>query len=290
MVVQDVGEQLENTLDFLGCEPKWRSRYWLIKCPGHEDRTPSAQCYPDGWVQCHAQCGRFHINKLLNDRGMKKIQGLDGNSAPQSYESIKKEEIKRGDFTQLWTDLEPLTDDVKGVPAKELNKLGWRWYPGGNGYKEGVFIPYFNTDRSKVPFFQIRHLSGDRRFTFAKDITPIAYGMECLPNMKKFLCFTEGSRDSVILRMAGVNAIALPSASSGNILKGMAEYAKEHGLDLVAITDNDEAGKGLLKPLENASVPFIEARTNIGKDVGDLYAEKGLDGVIRRYKMFREEV
>lgn len=151
----------------------------------------------------------------------------------------------------------------------------------------GAFIPYFDTSGKKVPFFQIRHQEGSqRRFTFVKDITPICYGFECLPKMKKFLCFTEGSRDSVILRMCGIPAIALPSASSDKLVNGLVNYANAHNLRVVAICDKDEAGERLVEALQTASVGFYDARTPVGKDVGDFYAQKGLECVRRYYKRF----
>lgn len=193
-------DDIEEVLERFDCNPKWRGRYWLIRCPKHEDRSPSAQCFPDGWINCMAGCGRFHIDSIAGRKV--NVQNSNGN-----YEHKKEEEIKRGDFTNLWADLDPLPNDldVKGIDGKTLNKLGWRWYPGGNGYYKGIFIPYFNMDRTKVPFFQIRHLEGDRRFTFAKDITPILWGFDVLPKIKDELCFTEGcvTPDTEVLTEGG---------------------------------------------------------------------------------------
>lgn len=275
-------DRIENELERLGCEPKWRGRYWVVKCPKHADRSPSAQCFPDGWINCMAGCGRFHINTLGNN-----IVPFKRESEEVRYEREKKEAIKRGDFTDVWLDLDALEDDVKGIPAKVLNQLGWRKYEGGNGYMPGTFIPYFDVTGKKVPFFQIRHSEeSKRRFTFVKDITPICYGFECLPKMKKYLCFTEGSRDSVILRMCGIPAIALPSASSNKLITGLANYADAHKLKVVAICDRDEAGEMLVKALQTASKAFYDRRTPVGKDVGDFYAQKGLESVKAYYQRY----
>lgn len=276
-------DRIEEELEKLGCTPKWRSKYWVIRCPKHKDRSPSAQCFPDGWIACHAGCGRFHIDSL----GHEVVGRGPVESEEMRDEREKEEKVLRGDFTDMWLDLDTLEEGVKGIPAEVLNQLGWRSFPGERGYMPGVFIPYFGTSGKTVPFFQIRHPEGgQRRFTFAKDITPICYGMECLKYMKDYLCFTEGSRDSVILRMCGVPAIALPSASSTKLVKGMVSFAKNHNLLMVAICDKDKAGEVLLKALRDACVPFLDARTPVGKDVGDFYAQKGLESVNAYYKQF----
>lgn len=269
---QDLNDTIELELEKLGCNPQWRGRYWFINCPMHEDRHKSAQCFPDGWIHCNAGCPRTHINKLVG----RKV--IDGSSATMNYERQKKEEIKRGDFTNLWADLEPLDPnlDVKGVKGNTLNKLGWRWYPGGNGYHEGIFIPYFDTGRERVPFFQIRHLTGDRRFTFATGITPILWGFDVLPKVKNDLCFTEGTRDAAILRSIGVPAVALPSASSTKILNNLADYCQNNKIRLIATCDNDEAGKTLLKALRT---PYTALLSPEGKDIGDLLEKRGIDAV-----------
>lgn len=268
-------EVIEDILDRLGCFPKWRGRYWLIRCPRHEDRSPSAQCFPDGWLQCHAGCGRFHINSIVG----KEVISRD---VEASYEKAKEEEIKRGDFTNLWADLDPLDDtlDIKGISGRQLNKLGWRWYPGGNGYMKGVFIPYFNMDRSAVPFFQIRHLEGERRFTFAKGITPIIWGYDVLSKVKKDLVLTEGSRDAAILRTVGVPAVAAPSASSGALVKKLSEWCRSRDILLTVAYDNDTPGKKLVEAIET---PFKALPSPEGKDVGDLLLKRGWGAVVSFY-------
>ncbi len=266
---------LYDTLEKMDLHPRKTNNGWSIRCPKHEDRHNSAQCFPDGWIQCYAGCGRFHINKIAGHTI------VDGNT-PVDYERQKKEEVKRGDFTNFWADLDPLKPDldVKGIDGKTLNKLGWRWFPGGAGYKPGIFIPYFNLDRTKVPFFQIRHLEGQRRFTFAKDITPIMWGFDVLPKVKDSLCFTEGTRDAAILRSLGIPAVAMPSSSSGKILNGLADWCSERNIELVAVCDKDEAGEGLLKTLKK---PYLDRRSPVGKDIGDFLQERGRDAIRAYY-------
>ena len=264
-------DAIYDALDKLDLHPRKTANGWSIRCPKHEDRHNSAQCFPDGWVQCYAGCGRFHINKIA---GM----NIVSSDAKIDYETQKKEEIKRGDFTNLWADLDALDNnlDVKGISGKTLNKLGWRWYPGGNGYREGIFIPYFNMEKDRVPFFQIRHLEGDRRFTFAKDITPIMWGFDVLPKVSGWLCFTEGTRDAAILRSIGVPAVAMPSSSSGKILQGLEKWCSERGIELIAVCDKDEAGEKLMEALQK---PFLDVRSPVGKDVGDFLKERGVEAL-----------
>ena len=265
-------ERIEAELERLGLDPKYRGRYWHIHCPFHEDNNKSAVCFNDGWIHCFAGCPRRHINTLAG------CEVCTGYSEPTEIES------KQCDWTDLWLSLDTLESDVKGVPKSVLNKLGWRWFPGGFGVPAGVFIPYFNEDRSKVEFFQVRHDDPERRFTFAPGCTPTLYGKECLRFAKKYICFTEGSRDSVILRMCGIPTVAVPSASSGHILRELSNLCVERRAILVAISDRDEAGEKLLA---NLDVPYIDMRTPIGKDVGDFYAEKGLEEVAKYYKEFK---
>lgn len=206
--------------------------------------------------------------------------------APQGRSKPKDDnKVVVGNFTDLWLDLEPLDAniEVKGVPAIELNKRGWRKWSGGSGVGAGIFIPYFDTTKTVVRFWQVRHLTGERRFTFAPGITPICYGLEQLPKCKRYLCFTEGSRDSVILGMVGVPAIALPSASSDKLLNGIASYCQKNQLTLVAVGDRDEAGEKLLEKLPIGALDF---RTPVGKDIGEFYEQKGLEAVKNYYEMF----
>ena len=266
-------EETENELDRLGLDPKWRGRYWTIHCPMHDDHNKSAVCFEDNWIHCFAGCPRTHLSKFAG----RELQG--------TYRSEPAKPNETADFTDFWLQFEPLDDEIKHVPSEALNKRGWRVFPGGWGMRPGVFIPYFNLSREKVIYFQIRHLEGDRRFTFPKGLSPAVYGLEQLRYCKRYLTFTEGSRDSVILGMAGVPAVALPSAASGTHLKKMEQYARDKGLILVCAGDRDEAGDRLIS---NLTGPFIDARTPVGKDVGDLYEQQGLEGVRKYYGQYKE--
>lgn len=267
-------ERLQAKLESMGLDPVDRGRYYLIHCPMHSDRNKSAQCFKDGWIHCHAGCPRTHINKL------------SGESVVRSDYNQHQEESRAtvGDFTDFWLQFEAVDFPVKSVPAEVLSARGWRKFPGGWGMRPGVLIPYFNRDRSKVVYYQIRHLEGDRRFSFPKGARGCAYGLEQLRYCKRYLVFTEGSRDSVILGMVGVPAVALPSASSVASLEGMEKYAAENNLILVYAGDNDEAGDKLASHIKGA---YIDARTPIGKDIGELFEQQGIEGVRKYYEQFK---
>lgn len=266
--------KLEEALQALGLDPVDRGRYYYIKCPFHEDNHKSAQCFKDGWIRCHAGCPARHINSVSHSNVVPR-----GTVANQTVQ-----EQGPKDFTDLWLSLEPLTENVKGVDFTLLNRLGWRKFEGRPGVDRGIFIPYFNVERSKVRFWQIRHEEGsDRRFTFARGCRPIVYGLDTLHHVERYLVFTEGARDSAILRGVGVPAVALPSASSGAQLNRMEQYATDHGLVLVCCGDRDEAGDRLIS---NIKGPYIDARTPVGKDVGDLFEQRGMEGVRREYAKY----
>lgn len=261
---------LEDELDRLGLDPVWSRRYWIIHCPQHEDRRKSCICFPDGWIHCFAGCPRIHINKILG----RKIKVVE---TPQK---AQEEPLEVKDHTSTWIELEPLTEPIKGVPAKILNQYGWRKWNDTD-----VFIPYFNTSRTKVPFFQIRHTSGERRFSFAPGQKPITYGLDVLPLVKRYLFITEGSRDSVILRWAGVNAIALPSASSITNLKRVEKYCMENKILICWCGDNDDAGNRLLS---NLDIPYVDCRCKY-KDIGEMLENEGIERIKEKYASYHEE-
>lgn len=261
------GEELYDYLIRVEANPRRTSRGWSVRClhPGHQDKNNSAVVFDDSWHHCFAGCKRFSLYG----------PEYKGTQAEDTYEP----KTVRGttDYFDFWLSLEPLTEGIKGLPARHLNSLGWRKIEDNNilGTKGGIFIPYFTVDRNSIMFYQVRHLEGHRRFTFTRDITPIANGYESLPSMAKFIPFTEGASDRAVLEYLGIPTVALPSASSGTILKGLAKYAKEKGKILVACSDNDDAGNRLLGNLSGVST-YIDLRPPAPfKDFGEMFEQKG---------------
>ena len=102
--------------------------------------------------------------------------------------------------------------------------------------------------------------------------------------MKKFLFITEGSRDSVILRWAGVNAIALPSASSHKQLEKIQQYAKERGIIICWCGDRDEAGEKLMSTLHTL---YVDVRCKY-KDIGEMLEAESINSIKELYASYRE--
>lgn len=269
-------QELENELERLGLGPIDKGRYWHIHCPFHDDHTRSAQCFRDGWIHCHAGCKRRHINSIAG-REVLPREATDIREQEPSYDT--------GDFTELWMGLEPTQQDIKGVPAALFRKAGWKEWPGDNRYATGIFIPYFDAKRERVLFFQIRHPDGaERRFSFPSGYSPTIFGLDALKYKHKYLLVTEGSRDSIILRGIRVPAVAMPSASSAALIRILASYCRQSGTILVWAGDNDDAGRRLQ---DNINIPYIDAHPNGSKDIGDLYAAKGIKGVIEQYGRYQ---
>lgn len=257
-------DQILHKAHALGLNPKKTAKGYSIRCPKHYDRNNSALAFSDdGWAVCFAGCGRWDF--LRTDGGVVRVE--------------PDPEPVYGEFFDYWLELEPLEEGIKGLPASHLNSLGWRQFPDQNPYgvRGGIFIPYFRTDRHSIPFFQVRHLAGDRRFSFAPGITPICYGLEALGESEDYVIWTEGSSDAAVLRFLGVPAIALPSASSGRILRAMERWADEQGKTVVVCGDNDDAGNALISSLSGA---YIDLRAPAPyKDYGEMFEALGAAAV-----------
>lgn len=271
------GEELYDYLIRVEANPRRTSKGWSVRClhPDHEDKNNSAIVFDDSWHACMGGCKRFSLYG----------PGYQGAPAKETYEP----KVIRGtvDYFDYWLSLEPLDEGIKGIPARHLNSLGWRKIESNNqlGTKGGIFIPYFTVGRDKILFYQVRHSEGSRRFTFTPGVTPIANGYESIPEMGKFLPFTEGASDRAVLELAGIPTVALPSASSGALLKGLASHAKANSMVAVACTDNDIAGDRLLSALDGVST-YIDLRPpKQYKDFGDMYEDKGIQAVRQHLRM-----
>jgi len=269
-------------LEQQGLQYKNGQRYILSQCPLHDDASPSAQIFKDDWfVLCHANCegGRFHITKafpeLRNSQRGGEGSGVYSSRSPIISKANKVITYKTFDQMAYWKTLPliPRTHQFKSIPLEVLDDLGWRWV----AEKKSYYLPYFNMYKTQIPFSQLRHLEGDRRFTFLKDAKPIAYGLWNLDNPKLFI--VEGASDCAVMQTCGVPWIGMPSASSGAILSGLAGYCKKNDIVLVFAGDNDSAGLGLLKSIEGI-VPYrIKQPRAPYKDWGDMYEAEGIESV-----------
>lgn len=165
----------------------------------------------------------------------------------------------------------------KKIPLEVLDGLGWRWLPDMNSY----YIPYFDKSKHYVPFSQMRHLTGERRFTFLKEAKPMIYGLWNLDNPKLFL--VEGTSDAAVLDYAAVPWIAAPSASSGALVGLLAGFCADNGIELVFAGDNDSAGFKLREALDEAGHGYrVKQAPKIYKDWGDFFEAQGL-GAVQEY-------
>lgn len=273
---------VQNELDRAGLKHIDKGRYLLSQCPTHDDEHPSVQIYKDDWfVNCHAGCGRFHITKAFPSlrEAQKGWQGSRVHSSrPTQVSEAKKvseHKYKTYDLMEDWKKMPLIPRDhyFKNIPLEVLDDLGWRMAPDGQSY----FIPYFSASKQSIPFAQYRHLQGARRFTMLKDAKPTCYGTWNLDNHKLFV--VEGTSDAAVLEACAVPWIALPSAASGELLKAMAGYCKENGIELVFAGDNDEAGLKLRDALDEVMPYRVKQARQPYKDWGDMYEAEGQESV-----------
>lgn len=265
--IQSFTDALESRVYALDPQAKRTPKGWLVHCPQHRDRHPSAMVYDDGWLHCFAGCRRFHI--------------LNPDLVQTNPRRDTKEEVLC-DYYDEWLELEALDEGIKGIPVSHLNKLGWRKMPVQNkfGTPPGIFIPYFSVSGSRIPFYQVRHTGLDRRFTFAKGCSPVCYNYPALKQGGRFLAVVEGPSDAAVLSLAGARVVGIPSASLDRMVKKMDKWAIANAVTIAWCGDRDTAGDRLMANLEHC---FIDLRPpEPYKDYGDVYEAEGIDGV-RKY-------
>lgn len=259
------------------------------QCVHHQEKNPSMEVFPDGWAVCYASGERFHISHYFPE--LRDPAWKPGQAAPQAkitkmptpapigtQENEKVAKIYRQyDLYPEWEkmDLIPRDHQFKGLPLETLDELGWRWTDGVAGMGAGYFIPYFNGDRTAIPFAQVRHLSGSRRFTFLPEAEMTAYGKWNLyPGEKVFV--VEGPSDAAVLTACMVPAVAIPSASCHAMLQNLARYCLQYGIELVYAGDNDEAGEKLRESIDDV-IPYRRCQPPLPhKDWGDYIVAEGI--------------
>lgn len=267
-----------NCLERRGLKYRNGQKYILSQCPTHEDEHPSTQIFKNDWfVNCLAGCGRFHITKafpeLVGDADKRPSVRRTPQKAPVSYQKY--------DLMPQWRQLPGIPADFnfKGIPVEILNGLGWRWcdHPLA-GMGKGIFIPYFGPNKTGIHFAQMRHLEGDRRFTFLPGAKPLAYGLWNLePGGALFI--VEGASDCAVLEACAIPYIGMPSASATKLLVDMAVYCHQKKIQLIYAGDNDKAGNALRDALASATYFRTCQPPEKFKDWGDFFEAEGMEAV-----------
>lgn len=275
-------EEVIRCLDQAGLKWQDRGRYLFTQCPmpGHDDRNRSAQIFKNDWfVSCMATCGRFPIQQAFPELADKKA---DKYQRPADKRIELPSHYKKFDLMDVWLRLRPIPDDhqFKGLTPALLNDLGWRFINGEvPGMGSGYFIPYWNEDRSGIPFAQTRHLTGERRFTFLKDAKPTLYGWWKLPGAE-MVFLVEGASDAATLEYLGIPWVSAPSAASTGLLGQLVEYCHQHRIAIIYAGDNDEAGDKLLEALAEMTSYRVLQPPKPHKDWSDFYQATDYQTVI----------
>jgi hypothetical protein len=251
-------------------------RYIVSQCPLHQDKNPSTQIFKDDWFAvCHSGCGRFHITKAFPV-----LRGWQETDRSYQKKAPKMTAYKRFDLLTAATSLPniPRGHIFKNLPIEALDELGWRYTANEIGMGVGYFIPYYSPQRKTIPFAQVRHLSGERRFTFLKDAEPTLYGLWNLDNPVLFL--VEGPSDLAVLEYCAVPCVAVPSSSFGGLAVKLSIYCTKNAIQLVYGGDNDLAGDKLRQALDEAGASYRVCQPpKKYKDWGDFFVAEGIEPV-----------
>ena len=259
--------------------------------PDHVDNEPSAKIFLDnGFVSCFAGCGRFHICKYAEELRTKHPAGgyqsrqnrdykprwenthnqdKDATQSPSvgnNNMNSGKIAIEQQKMMNTWKSLPEIPADhtLHKVSASTLNELGWRY----DAVHKRYFIPYWNSDRSKILFAQWRNLTGKVRFNFWPGVPIRLYGQwNITPDTDKIL-ICEGSSDFAVLTELGMPVIATPSASQDKLIKQFAEYCKDNDITIYFAGDNDRAGEKVAESISKVYY-YSDLRPDDGEGVKD---------------------
>lgn len=292
---------IERWLDERGLNHKSFSNKIYSQCPNpdHVDNEPSATIFLDnGFVSCYAGCGRFHICKYAEELRTKHPSGVhqsrqnrdykprwenthnQGKDAAQSPSvgnnnmNSGKIAIEQQKMMNTWKSLPEIPADhtLHKVKASTLNELGWRY----DAVHQRYFIPYWNSNRSKILFAQWRNLTGKVRFNFWPGVPIRLYGQwNITPDTDKVL-LCEGSSDFAVLTELGMPVVATPSASQDKLIQQFAEYCKESNITIFFAGDLDKAGEKVAESISKVyQYASLTPDDTVGvKDWGEWY-ERG---------------
>lgn len=283
---------------------KWK-RYRdgiMCQCPKHIGGDMNCLITPDDDGNPRAYC-YSHCLFFWPDEVMEELKG-----EPFDIEKYRKEhKVKIGKvenvkkvkeipaLQKIWKESMPLPPEriFPEISNGELEALGWRWVDTSLfSLGRGVLIPYWTSSYTGNPgegiigFCQVRHLEGSPRFSFPRGMSPTLYGKwilreltEC-PESEREVALCEGTHDWVVLNACGIPAVAVPSSSNKDLVKGLAEFCSVNKIRIIYAGDNDAAGNRVRAVFDNMGVAY-RSRTapHPYKDVGDFAKAEGLEAV-----------
>lgn len=297
-------DDITNGLDRRGLKWKRYKDGIMCMCPKHHGGDLNCLITPDPdgnpRAYCYSHCGFYWPDEVMEELKGKPFDVEKYREEHKLKLGVNHEQKVRRvkeipELQELWRKGLPLPPEriFPEIPNVELERLGWRWVDSApRGMGTGVLIPYWTSDFNGEPasgiigFCQVRHLSGQPRFSFPRGMSPTLYGTWVLRELTEFdvsereVYLVEGSHDQVVLTVCAIPAVAVPSASSKDLVKQFAEFCTKHQIQVVYAGDNDDAGSRVRATLDDMGVPY-RARTapHPYKDIGDFARERGLDAV-----------
>lgn len=296
-------DDITNGLDRRGL--KWK-RYRdgiMCMCPKHHGGDLNCLITPDPDGNPRAYC-YSHCSFFWPDEVMEELKGepFDAEKYHEEHKlelGVKHEQVRKvkeiPELQELWRNGLPLPPEriFPEIPNSELENLGWKWVDSAPfGMGTGVLIPYWTSSYTGNPgegiigFCQVRHLEGSPRFSFPRGMSPTLYGKwvlreltEC-PESEREVALCEGTHDWVVLDACGIPAVAVPSSSNKDLVKGLAEFCTVNKIRIIYAGDNDAAGNRVRAVFDNMGVAY-RSRTapHPYKDVGDFAKAEGLEAV-----------
>ncbi len=269
--------------------PKPNGAGWIVRCPAHDDRTPSLKISQgdDGrWLLfCHAGCA---FEDIVREAGIDPRdcspdkESISRRSTPRSTRSGPRPVIggrvvpEAGPGTSPGTTnasngltLEEYSEAFK-LPAEFLKKAGLEtatW----NGQR-AVAVPYRNTEGKVVATRYRISLEGDR-FRWAKGSKPMLYGLPALDKAREagYVVLVEGESDVHALRFHDVPSLGVPGVGTWQN-----EWAVHfEGIEKIyAIREPDQAGAKLVDALARSPIADRTRVVTLSvKDPSDLHRE-----------------
>ena len=229
-----------------------------VKCPFHDDRTPSLSINIDKgvWV-CHAGCGKGRLAPLVA-----RCLNISLIAADALAKHIKQDSWMEGMFNteeeQRDVELLPVDDSHVTwgqVPQWTLDRgfsraILSRW---GCGYIDNgiLVIPIVGMEGQNVGLMY-RYPSGVApRYRYSKDapVSRVLFGSFQLKH-SNMVCATEGALNTIWLNQHGFQSIALLGSHMSQAQKELMLY-DVHCSELILCFDNDNAGKHVTEQVTN---------------------------------------